>query len=110
MLFRSAFVTKDRAAAELVDAVRAAHAGAVTLPEPTMSLVPGWDGRRAGRLSKREREVLVLLADGLGTEAIASAMFISRNTVRAHVQRVITKLGAHSKLEAVAVARRTGLL
>ena len=105
-----AFVTKDRAAAELVDAVRAAHAGAVTLPEPTMSLVPGWDGRRAGRLSKREREVLVLLADGLGTEAIASAMFISRNTVRAHVQRVITKLGAHSKLEAVAVARRTGLL
>jgi len=106
----ASFVTKDRAAAELVDAVRAAHAGAVTLPEPAMSLVPGWDGRRPGRLSKREREVLTLLADGLGTEAIAAAMFISRNTVRAHVQRVITKLGTHSKLEAVAVARRSGLL
>ncbi len=105
-----AFVTKDKAAQDLVDAVRAAHAGVVGLNQPTMNLVPGWDGRRAARLSKREREVLRMLADGLGTEAIAESLFISRNTVRAHVQRVISKLGAHSKLEAVAIARRSGLL
>ncbi|MEZ5260458.1 MAG: response regulator transcription factor [Acidimicrobiales bacterium] len=105
-----AFVTKDKAAQDLVDAVRAAHAGVVTLAQPAVSVVPGWDGRRAARLSRREREVLRMLADGLGTEAISEALFISRNTVRAHVQRVISKLGAHSKLEAVAIARRSGLL
>ena len=47
---------------------------------------------------------------GAGTDTISELLYISRNTVRAHVQRVITKLGAHSKLEAVAVARRRGLL
>lgn len=105
-----AFVTKDKAAQDLVDAVRSAHAGVVSLAGQDLSRVPGWDGRRAGRLSRREREVLRMLAEGMATEAIAEALFISRNTVRAHVQRVITKLGAHSKLEAVAVARRGGLL
>jgi DNA-binding NarL/FixJ family response regulator len=105
-----AFLTKDRAAQELVDAVRAAHAGVVSLSQPAMAMVPGWEGRRSARLSRREREVLSMLADGLGTETIAEKLFISRNTVRAHVQRVITKLGAHSKLEAVAVARRSGLI
>lgn len=105
-----AFITKDRAAQDLVDAVRSAYAGVVSLGQPTMNLVPGWDSKRTARLSRREREVLRMLADGKGTEQISEALFISRNTVRAHVQRVISKLGAHSKLEAVAIARRTGLL
>lgn len=61
------------------------------------------------RLSRREGEVLRLLAEGQSTQHIAEALLISRNTVWAHVQRVITKLGSNSKLEAVAVARRVGL-
>jgi len=106
-----AFITKDKAAQDLVDAIRAAHAGHKTLGEPARAVVLGWEGeRRPTRLSRRELEVLSMLADGAGTDAIASGLFISRNTVRAHVQRVITKLGAHSKLEAVAIARRNGLL
>ena len=89
--------------------------GSVVTPPATgagasTGLVAGWEGARATRLSRREREVLGLLADGAGTDTISELLFISRNTVRAHVQRVITKLGAHSKLEAVAIARRRGLL
>ncbi len=105
-----AFVTKEEAAQQLVAAVRAAHAGVVTLDPADRSPAEEWGARRPLRLSRREREVLRMLADGLATDAIADALFISRNTVRAHVQRVISKLGAHSKLEAVAIARRRGLL
>ncbi len=119
----AAFITKDRAAQDLVDAIRSAYesAGADVVAGPlatpgapalgaSAGLVAGWEGARATRLSRREREVLGLLADGAGTDTISELLYISRNTVRAHVQRVITKLGAHSKLEAVAVARRRGLL
>jgi DNA-binding NarL/FixJ family response regulator len=102
----AAFVTKDKAARELVDVVRAAFEGRAQPPTPELV---GLGGGSASTLSSREREVLALLADGLATDAIADRLFISRNTVRAHVQRVITKLGAHSKLEAVAIARRNGL-
>ena len=65
---------------------------------------------RSLRLTTREREVLDLLASGTSTAAIGQRLRIARNTARAHVQRVIEKLGAHSKLEAVAVARRTGII
>jgi len=61
-------------------------------------------------LTQREREALILLAEGAATRDIASQLFISLNTARNHVQSVIVKLGAHSRLEAVATARRAGLL
>jgi two-component system, NarL family, response regulator DevR len=119
-----AFVTKSQGARELVEALRSACTGASPAspadpgdpgvgPAPSGGPAAAPDGTAAPqrpRLSDRELEVLHLLADGSGTDAIAAALFISRNTVRAHVQRVISKLGAHSKLEAVAVARRTGVL
>lgn len=107
----AAYLTKDRSAAELVDIVRAAHDGRAVIPDPIMAAVAAsLEQRPSPALSAREREVLALLAEGAGTDAIAERLFISRNTVRAHVQRVISKLGAHSKLEAVAVARRHGLV
>jgi PAS domain S-box-containing protein len=62
------------------------------------------------RLTDRELEVLQLLGEGVSTRAISERLFISLNTSRNHVQRVIGKLGAHSRLEAVAIARRSGLL
>lgn len=78
----------------------------------------GHDGRAAataadpavglGGLSPREREVLGLLAEGLVAVDIGERLGISRNTARAHVQRVLDKLGVHSRLEAVAVARSAG--
>ncbi len=61
-------------------------------------------------LTSRELEVLRLLGEGVSTREIGERLFISLNTTRNHVQRVIGKLGAHSRLEAVAIARRSGLL
>lgn len=62
------------------------------------------------RLTPREIEVLRLLATGLGTRAIVKRLGISKATVRNHVENLLRKLGVHSRLQAVALARRSGLL
>lgn len=61
-------------------------------------------------LTKRQYEVLQLLGEGASTEDIASMLYLSTETVRNHVRSVLRALGAHSRLEAVAVAHRRGLL
>ncbi|GAA2743381.1 MULTISPECIES: LuxR C-terminal-related transcriptional regulator [Kitasatospora] len=61
-------------------------------------------------LTRREAQVLVRIAEGEDTAAIAAGMAIASSTARTHVQRVLMKLGARSRLEAAAVAARTGLL
>jgi DNA-binding NarL/FixJ family response regulator len=58
------------------------------------------------RLTKREREVLLLLADGLRQDDIAERLFISRKTVGTHVANILRKLGVRSQTQAVAVAYR----
>lgn len=60
-------------------------------------------------LTRREREVLGLLAQGMDTQAIARALFLSTATVRNHVQNLMRKLGAHTRAEAVAKALKEGL-
>lgn len=67
------------------------------------------EGGRA-RLTRREHEVLLKLAEGLSTQAIADALYISHVTVRNHVARILVKLQVHSRLAAVAYALRNGLL
>ena len=61
-------------------------------------------------LTDRELEVLQLLAKGSQNQAVADQLFLSVNTVRKHVQSILSKLGAHSKLEAVAIAVREGVI
>lgn len=61
-------------------------------------------------LTSRETTVLGLLVAGQGAESIARQLAISRNTVRTHIQNIMAKLGVHSRLEAVAVAHRAGLV
>jgi DNA-binding NarL/FixJ family response regulator len=108
------FVTKSQALDELVEGVRAAHAGGAPFsPVLLARLLPTLrQDRRGGTISltARELEVLKELAEGCSNRAIADRLFISNHTVRNHVQRVLTKLGAHSRLEAVAVATRLGLV
>jgi DNA-binding CsgD family transcriptional regulator len=64
----------------------------------------------APRLSPRERETLTLLATGYSTGQMAEQMNISKETVRNHVRRVLSSLDARSRIEAVAKARRVGLI
>ncbi len=58
------------------------------------------------QLTPRERDVLRLLAEGLGTQEIADRLFVSSATARNHVQHILNKLNVHSRLEAVALALR----
>jgi PAS domain S-box-containing protein len=62
------------------------------------------------KLTKREREVLTLLAQGLNTHEIAEALSISQNTTRNHVQHILEKFQVHSRMEAVVFALKNGLL
>ena len=64
----------------------------------------------AASLTRREREVLGLMASGIGTREAAVHLGVTRATVRNHVQSILGKLGAHSRLQAVALARRQHLL
>ena len=68
------------------------------------SLAPGAD------LTAREREVLILLTAGKSTADIAGALVVASATARNHIQSIMTKLGAHTRLEAVAIAARGNVL
>jgi DNA-binding NarL/FixJ family response regulator len=89
---------------ELTEAVRRVHRGETAFPNP-----PDEPGDRCG-LSERELEVLRLVASGRPADEIAAELIVSRHTVRNHVRNILRKLGAHSKLEAVATAVRAGII
>lgn len=109
------YLTKDRAVEEVVAAVRSARAGETLLPR---SVIIGIAQRVAVArdrtpdrpsmepLTARELDVMHALAEGLSTPDICERLFISRNTLRTHVQNIMSKLHVHSKLEAVTVALR----
>jgi DNA-binding NarL/FixJ family response regulator len=110
----SGYITKESAVAEAISAVRAAHAGeALISPSMLVRLLPKLrrDYRGVGAtLTERELEVLNLLAQGQQNQAVADQLYLSVNTVRKHVQSILSKLNAHSKLEAVAIAVREGMI
>lgn len=99
---------------ELEAAVRQVAAGEVVFSQ---GLLGGVLDRLTGRtpdlgsaLTPRERETLHLLAEGLNSSGVSGRLGVAHNTARNHIQRVLDKLGARSQLEAVAIARREGLL
>jgi DNA-binding NarL/FixJ family response regulator len=110
----SGFLSKTRGLEEVTAAVRAAAAGeAVVSPELLARLLPKLSrtgNAHRDELTEREREVLSLVAAGLTNSAIAARLFVSVHTVRNHVTNLSLKLGAHSKLEALSIAVREGML
>jgi len=110
----SGFLSKSGKLDDLVAAVRAASVGEVLVSPALLSrLLPRLHRAQRGLgsdLTPREIEVLALIAEGLGNAAIAGRLSVSVNTVRNHVANILAKLGVHSKLEALAVAVREGLL
>ena len=98
---------------ELVEAIRAAHDGRpVLVKEAMVALVEAATPapRLGDDLSDREREVLALLAQGLSNKAIAERLFLSVATVKYHVRLLLSKLGARSRAEAVALAWQHNLI
>jgi DNA-binding NarL/FixJ family response regulator len=69
----------------------------------------GSSARNLFDLTKREREILAMLAEGLSQKAIAEHLVISSTTVATHIQRILVKIGAHSRAQAVAIAHLEGL-
>jgi DNA-binding CsgD family transcriptional regulator len=67
-------------------------------------------GARSDKLTRRQHDVLQLLAEGASTDQIAEQLVVSRETVRNHVRHILQRLHARSRLEAVAIAHREGLL
>jgi DNA-binding NarL/FixJ family response regulator len=107
----SGFISKDVEMSGFVDAVTAAvekRDGFVDADGPRAASRRIHD-RLIGSLTRRERDVLELLAVGASSQAIARRLSISANTVRTHVQSILTKLQLHSRLEAAAFAIRHGI-
>ena len=108
----SAFIHKSKAASEVVAAIREVARGKMLITPRTIADL--LSKRRAieaqlDSLTVREREVLRLMADGLSSRAVAAKLGISYTTVRTHIRSVGSKLGVHSKLEAIVKARELGL-
>jgi two-component system, NarL family, nitrate/nitrite response regulator NarL len=100
--------------APLDDLLRAIHivaeGGTYLDPTAAASLIAQRRRIRAHALTQREREVLRLLADGNTNEAIGAELTISPQTVRTHVQKAMEKLGAGTRVQAVATALREALI
>ncbi len=109
----SAFIHKSRAAQEVVDAIRkVAAGGSLFTPRSIAQLL---NTRREvdsqlERLTPREKEVLRMMAEGTASRDIAKKLGISYTTVRTHIRSLGSKLGVHSKLEAIVKARELALV
>jgi len=109
----SAFIHKSRAAQEVVEAIRTvAGGGSLFTPRSIATLL---NKRREAesqleRLTRREKEVLRLMAEGTSSRDIAAKLGISYTTVRTHIRSLGSKLGVHSKLEAIVKARELALV
>jgi len=110
-----ALLPKDGSLPDMLQALRSARLGAMVIhPAVLTTLITSRRRVRKGDslppLTRRERDVLRLLADGLDARAIARALGISVNTCRGYSKSLLLKLGAHSQLEAVVIATNHGLI
>lgn len=103
-------VLKEAPLVELATAVERAAAGEVYVDPVLGGAHAGLAGHAPPGLTRREREVLGLLADGGSTETIGATLGISGETVRTHVRRAMTKLGAETRTHAVAIALRRSII
>jgi DNA-binding NarL/FixJ family response regulator len=114
------WVQKEESIEHLLDAIRGVIRGETQLPAAVVGpvlrlLLEERDEQHVSRryplaaLTPREREVLLHLAEGIGRREVAERMHLSAHTVRSHLQNLMGKLGVHTTLEAVALARRAQL-
>jgi len=109
----SAVLTKDGSLCDLLHAVRTCTRGHMLVNRQVLAMrsaVPAQAGSVRQPLTPREQEVLQMLGSGAGVHLIARELGISLGTCRGHVKSVLTKLGAHSQLEAVVLAMQQRLI
>jgi len=119
----SGFLVKDTEPVELLRGIRAVAAGdALLSPSVTRRVIGEFAGNAAARgkpaappaqldqLTDREREVLVLVAEGLSNDEIAGRLVISPATAKTHVSRTMIKLGARDRAQLVVYAYEAGLI
>jgi DNA-binding NarL/FixJ family response regulator len=102
------YVRKDSPPEDLVRAIRAAQEGNFYVDPALSSTIVLEEGDRT--LTVRQREILQMLADGMQTEAVARKLGLSTETVRTHTKRILAKLHADTRTQAVAIAIRNGLI
>ncbi|MBA3719726.1 MAG: response regulator transcription factor [Nocardioidaceae bacterium] len=107
----SAFVPKDAPAEDVVAAARHAAVSPRSFTAPDLAEAMQRRLKPTGpQLSPREREVLDLLAEGLGVAAIARKLYISESTAKTHISKIYDKLGAANRAQAIMNAIRAGLI
>lgn len=115
----SGFLLKRAEPEHLLDGIRAVAGGdALLSPSATRSLIERFidsgpqrvEDPRLRDLTERELEVLVKMAEGLSNDEIGESLFIAENTVKTHVKRVMSKLGARDRVQAVVTAHESGLM
>ena len=102
------YVRKDSPSEDLVRAVEAARSGEFYVDPGLSSTIVLEEGDRT--LSARQREILQMLADGMQTDAVAQELGLSTETVRTHTKRILAKLDASTRTQAVAIGIRHGLI
>lgn len=121
----SGFLTKDAEPPDLLSAVRAVAAGdAVIAPSATRRLIDRLasraspparqrdtrEGEAVGRLTGREKEILVAIGRGMTNSEIAELLVLAESTVKSYVGKIFVKIGARDRVQAVIVAYRSGLV
>ena len=109
----TSYLLKDSSIDQLAEAIRAAYTGQPTLsPEATRALVNSKSGPRSfdPDLTRREKQVLALIVDGLSNEEIADQLVISHATARHHVSACINKLGVKNRTQAASLALKHKLI
>jgi DNA-binding NarL/FixJ family response regulator len=102
------YVRKDSPAEDLIRAIRAAIAGDFYIDPALSSTIVLEEGERT--LTARQREILQMLADGMQTDAVAKQLGLSTETVRTHTKRILAKLDADTRTQAVAIGIRNGMI
>ena len=102
------YVRKDSPSSDLIRAIEAARAGEFYVDPGLSSTIVLEEGDRT--LSARQREILQMLADGMATDAVAKELGLSTETVRTHTKRILAKLDASTRTQAVAIGIRYGLI
>jgi two-component system, NarL family, response regulator len=103
-----AYLTKEVLRKELLQTIRRVHAGGTYLPRPLAAALEAQ--RDSPALSKREIEVLELVARGLSNKQIAYTLDINETTAKNHVQHILQKLGAQDRTQAATAAIQRGII